>query len=357
MPEKTQKLFDVRKYQNELPTLVDATDALANEKEMVISFYHLPSKRSVFFKAFITAFNETYNSNFTSHETFGRTDPIYQYKNTTRNITLAFKVVAASEGEAYDNLGKISALEQMLYPSYTEAGSATTISQAPLIRIKVMNLLQKNSEITQDQPIDDILSGLNRRQLFTDYVSTSEADLGLLGVINNTTINHNLEGDDGVFFKRKQELDPQTNRIVAKQVPNTILPKFIDVNIAFSPIHETTLGWQDGQQINYLFPYGAKTPENVLFGEGRDALPAYKEQVQKERDAELERKNSQQKLDNAKARYAKANGELRMGRVKRDERRLSRGNERAAERLQGLVDSSDYTLGASEFEFDEGFIE
>ena len=115
----TQKLFDVRKYQDELPTLVDGSDSLANQREMVISFYHVPSGRSVFFKAFIMAFTETYNSNFTPTEAFGRTDPIYQYKNTTRKISLTIEVPAASEGEAYENLGRVSALEQMLYASYT----------------------------------------------------------------------------------------------------------------------------------------------------------------------------------------------------------------------------------------------
>ena len=72
-----QKLFDVRKYQDELPTLVDGSDSLANQREMVISFRHEPSGRSVFFNAFIMAFTETYNSNFTPTEAFGRTDPIY----------------------------------------------------------------------------------------------------------------------------------------------------------------------------------------------------------------------------------------------------------------------------------------
>jgi hypothetical protein len=42
-----QKLFNVRKYQDELQTLVDGSDSLANEREMVISFYHEPSERSV----------------------------------------------------------------------------------------------------------------------------------------------------------------------------------------------------------------------------------------------------------------------------------------------------------------------
>jgi hypothetical protein len=41
--------------------MVDGSDSLANLRHLTISFYHVPSKRSVSFKAFITAFNESYN--------------------------------------------------------------------------------------------------------------------------------------------------------------------------------------------------------------------------------------------------------------------------------------------------------
>ena len=96
-------------------------------------------------KAFITAFNDTFSPNYTPTEVFGRTDPIYQYKNTTRSITLAWKIPAASEGEAFENLSRVQKFLQMLYPSYTDANDALTLSETPLVRIKVMNLLQKVS--------------------------------------------------------------------------------------------------------------------------------------------------------------------------------------------------------------------
>ena len=63
----------------------DGSDAYAN-RGFYISFLHVPSNSSLKFKAFITAFNETYSPNFNSNEVFGRTDPIYQYKNTQRKF-------------------------------------------------------------------------------------------------------------------------------------------------------------------------------------------------------------------------------------------------------------------------------
>jgi hypothetical protein len=301
-----QKLFDVRKYQDERPTLVDGSDALANQRELVISFYHVPSERSVFFKAFITAFSETYNSNFTPTEVFGRTDPIYQYKNTTRKISLTFEVPAASEGEAYENLGRVSALEQMLYASYTgDPNNALNITQAPLIRLKVMNLLQTIGK----EP-----TTTGGRDLYSFYESTSNSDRGLLGIIDNLSVNHNIASDDGVFHKGT----------------NTILPKNIELSIGFSPIHETTIGWDgDKKQINNLFPYNVITGETELRKDS-DVLPAYKEQAEKEKAEEQARRVRQQQIDSAKARY---NGVLGGMRMNADVRRAGRGNDKALIRL------------------------
>lgn len=332
------KFFDVGRYQDKGQTLVDGTDALANKKELVISFYHESSGRSVYFKAFITAFTETYNSNFSSHEAFGRTDPIYQYKNTTRKMSLTFEVPAASEGEAYENLGRVSALEQMLYANYTEVGSATTISQAPLIRMKVMNLAQKGLQMS--------LSGENYRQdveprnvLYESYKTDSSPSSGLLGIIDNLSVNHNISGEDGVFHKMRPIRNDEGQIVGQEPIPNTILPKNIELSLAFSPIHETTLGWnKNDNQINPVFPYGVAT-EDLLpsYVEGLDNLySAYNEQVEKEKAQEQAKEQRQQNIDNTKARYSGMFGGMRM---RSDIRRAGRDNERASARLENYANA------------------
>ena len=97
--------------------LKDISDSYGN-MGFVVSFYHMISSKSLRFKAYITAFNETYSPDFAAEQVFGRADPIYTYKNTNRNISLAFKVPASSTGEAYENLAKAQTLIQMLYPAY-----------------------------------------------------------------------------------------------------------------------------------------------------------------------------------------------------------------------------------------------
>ena len=215
---------------------VDAASAYANNLEMVVSFYHIPSGKSVYFKAFITAFNETYSCDWGREAVFGRIDPIYTFKQTDKRISLALSVPAASDSEGYENLGKVQMLSQFLYPAYTDIESATTIAQSPLVRLKVMNLLQTpgHSTATPDTSAWDLIN---------DYKSSNEAITGQLGIINSLAVNHNLERADAGVIERG---------------PNTILPKHIELNIEFSPIHEQPLGWKDGVSQGELFPYGVK---------------------------------------------------------------------------------------------------
>jgi hypothetical protein len=334
------KFFDVGRYQDKGQTLVDGSDALANKKELLISFYHESSGRSVYFKAFITAFTETYNSNFTPHEAFGRTDPIYQYKNTTRKMSLTFEVPAASEGEAYENLGRVSALEQMLYANYSEVGSATTISQAPLVRMKVMNLAQKGTKASATvEALKSVGPIQPRVVLYESYKTDSSPSSGLLGIIDNLSVNHNISGDDGVFHKMRPIRNDEGQVIGQEPVPNTILPKNIELSLAFSPIHETTLGWNKyDTQINNLFPYGVVTDDIApdftrLLDED---YSAYNVQAAKEKADPVLSFFRQQNIDNAKARY---NGMLGGMRMRSDVRRSGRGNERADARLENYANA------------------
>ena len=257
LPDEYDKTFKQNRYkENKLPGIVDATDAYANLLEMTISFQHVPTGKSLYFKAFITTFNESYSCEWAQEAVYGRADPLYMFKSTTRRISLAFKVPAASMGEAYENLGKIQSLAQFLYPNYDATEYAQTISQSPLVRMKVMNLamdahhkMYVRNETT------------TAAQLFEAYYSTNDASLGLLGAVTSLTVNHNLENPDIGSLEKEQ---------------NTILPKMIDVNLEFAPIHEHRLGWDangnfgewgdflDESYTTINYPYGVSLYEPDL---------------------------------------------------------------------------------------------
>ena len=82
----------------------------------------------------------------------------------------------------------------------------------------------------------------NTGVLYDNYGTPNEAESGLLGVLNNVTLMHNIENDQvGVFEKSN----------------GVILPKLIEVSLNFSPIHEHTIGWLEDGFSNEAFPYGA----------------------------------------------------------------------------------------------------
>ena len=297
-------IFDAFKYKSNQVgdrevIVLDGSDAYANLGGYVISFQHVPTGKSVEFKAFITTFNETYSSDWAQETVFGRVDPIYNFKMTTRTISLAFKVPAFSESEAFENLGKVQRLAQFLYPNYTDLGEAQTISQGPLVRLKVMNLLQDASH-KKSSPTLKPNEGYYESYKSAASATTApgqqpnkELDRGLLGIIDNLSIGHNLENlDAGVFQKGI----------------NTILPKLLEINLGFKPIHEQPLGWgqknknfggEEGTES--LFPYGV---DSEIYYAGKDDDQA--KNVSEEQAAENDERDLQGATDNMKANQQKA---------------------------------------------------
>jgi len=296
--------------------VVDGSDAFANGRKMFISFQHAPTGKSVFFKAFITAFNEAYNSDWAAETVYGRADPIYLFKNTQRKITLAFKIPAYSQSEAYENLGKVQKLIQFMYPNYTDVQGAQTISQSPLIRLKVMNLLRNTndrfSDMDQhygDSPIETIdpENPLSEEKLARySQLQTWQSHDGLLGALDYVNVNHNLEGDDGSF-------------VVGD---NALLPKLLDVNLSFSPIHEHALGWDStntfsphaartgsaGSSQQRLFPYGVglKEVEEITNANIHNSATGQSVVSQIKADEQSGRETSEGALANAKAKVKSA---------------------------------------------------
>jgi hypothetical protein len=373
-----------------MPHFVDGSDAMAN-KGMTISFQHVPSEEDVTFKAFITAFNETYNSDWASESVFGRSDPIHMFKNTQREITLAFNIPASSEGESFENLARVQRLITFLYPTYASDGSQTTagnqadvtnaltISNSPLVRLRVMNILAARPQIGDaDGSIGGGNGGRSAEAAVYSTLGTFDRHVkdggaaawpttsigsntiagnyhgGLLGIIKNVTVNHNLDNPDHGVFEINQ---------------GTILPKMIEVNLTFSAIHEHTLGWfndGNGSQTfaNQLFPYGVNDASK--FGEGGlDSMgPADPATLRNENNLARDKltgrldemaeevEQFEQDIANAEARYAglfgkaRFNKDISSGRYKDNEYIKSAVRGRATQNLNNATNSALRSAGA-----------
>jgi len=249
--------FDVSRYDDDATSnsLVSLSDAYANQIKMYISFKHLDSGQTVYFKAFITNLVDTYSADWTRETIYGRIDPVPIYAQTQRSISLNLTVPADSIGEAYENLGRVQKLVQFLYPSYTTGNDGSrTITKSPLIRLKAMNLVSKD-ELTTAQS-EHALNQANARRAqdvgtapadyYKGYTSGAGADGGLLGFINGLTVMHNLENEAGVFEKAQ----------------NTVLPKQIDLALTLIPVHE-----QNPTGDHSTFPYNVQLQGDIEIDE------------------------------------------------------------------------------------------
>jgi hypothetical protein len=99
--------------------------------------------KEVSFRAFLTDLSQTFASNWSTEEVYGRLDPIATFSSTKRTISLAWDLPAADIEEAQQNLENCNTLMQLLYPSYvdTKEGNYKVISKNPLVKVKFGNLV------------------------------------------------------------------------------------------------------------------------------------------------------------------------------------------------------------------------
>jgi len=208
----------------------DGSDDLNNEGGYEIKIHHVPTGKNVKFKAWVTSFSDSYQSNWNTEDVYGRMDPISTFQNTRRTISLSWDVVAASEAEAKTNMSKCEKLFRMLYPSY-ESGpdNASNIRQAPLFKIKFGNLI----------------SGVG------GGAAASAGTSGLLGTLGGFEYAPDFES--GFFTPGKA----------------TMYPQMISLNAEFQVLHNFPLGWKadKGKKKEFRtenFPYGKKSVASDL---------------------------------------------------------------------------------------------
>jgi hypothetical protein len=74
------------------------------------------------FRAYIDSFSDSYNATWKGQRYMGRAEEFYKYDGFGRDISLAFTVVAHSQGEMHGMYQKLNFLASSLAPTYTTAG-------------------------------------------------------------------------------------------------------------------------------------------------------------------------------------------------------------------------------------------
>ena len=117
---------------------------------LYIEFFHLVSGTSVRFPAFLTQFEDQWSSEWNEETVFGRMDPISTFKRTMRKINLGWEIAAESGAQARENIANISALIQMLYPSY-DRGEPLGVAEMTAATEQFVNAMEDREGVTQQE--------------------------------------------------------------------------------------------------------------------------------------------------------------------------------------------------------------
>lgn len=225
-------------YFDSKTTHPDPTDTMANKegRNLAIEIMHVPSGEIVKFKAFITQFDDQYQTEFNQEQVYGRMDAIQSYRGTTRQINLSWDVPSSSEEEAKVHMSRCSTLMNMLYPVYSKSGTGTgdtdgkVISAPPIFRMKFANLIASTS---------------------SGAAGGGVAQNGLFGTISG--FSYSPDFDSGFFIFEEEGASD-----------STVIPQTISLSCTFTVIHTHDLGWEQATnengaatvQANEMYPYG-----------------------------------------------------------------------------------------------------
>ena len=206
--------------------------------------------------AFLTEFSDQFTSEWNEENIYGKMDPIATFQRTGRKISVSWDVPADSYSAGYINLVKVQGLIKFLYPSYSMADNANSVSQSPIVRMKFANLIARR----RGDSIDN----------------------GLLGYLSGMSFAPDM--DAGFFDGTATDMTkfPASNNIEWMQYVGavnepSIAPKVIKLNCSFTVLHERQLGWGDDREWidksnEAFFPYQipSGTPDDDVITGGGD---------------------------------------------------------------------------------------
>jgi len=241
----------------------DATDALVFKHSYILDIYNMITDTMLHFKAFVTDYSENFEADYSENRVYGRMDPIFNFKHTTRKINLGFDLPASSAEEAHWNMTKCASMLSMLYPSYgaNGGGGATALKSPPMFRLRFANFILSNKlprslVMVQNKVLARSATGISNpaalktlggniteiggakatsatKANLPDYSPLGEgmgpsnsAISGLPGIIRSLTYAPDM---DAGFF--------DTN-------PGVLYPKLVKLSFEYNVLHEHSLGWQ-----------------------------------------------------------------------------------------------------------------
>ncbi len=114
------------------------------DDETYIPFYFVDLRqplRRIYFRAFLTTLEETFDPEWNMEKYYGRVDPVATYRNTNRTLSVGFKIVANSRRGLGVMWRKINNFIKMLYPTAING----VLAAGPVVRMRIGDVIADGS--------------------------------------------------------------------------------------------------------------------------------------------------------------------------------------------------------------------
>lgn len=207
------------------------------DQDYSLSVTYLPTGKTVSFSGYVSSFKDNFKPEWNSESSYGRMDPVFTYKYTSRNISITIDVPSDSQSEATANFKKLQNLMSFSYPVYEKE--------------KISNLGESDTEaMLKKGNLGDMMAGSNAMLLsrpplvavkFANLISSNVGGK-LLGKLGDIT--YDMDKDLGFYSEN-----------------GNLIPKYFSLSLEMDVIHTQPLGWeQDGSVVKprskNKFPYG-----------------------------------------------------------------------------------------------------
>jgi hypothetical protein len=142
-----------------------------------LKFYDITRDFPVTLMGGVEDFSDSYNSNWTDDDVYGKQDPMAIFANTRRNISVSCVLPAYSFIEAEQILEKCQRIAAGMYPDYTRINGIKLLKTAPLWKVKWGNLITGGRQNFGTAK----RSGLTCRIDSFEYTPDLEANVSVIG--------------------------------------------------------------------------------------------------------------------------------------------------------------------------------
>jgi len=162
MVRNTYTGLDVDGTSNRIPERVVKIVEDRLDSEYVPFYFHdLRTNEIISFHAFLSSLEDDITPNYNKVSGYGRMDPVLQYENTTRSLSVSFTVYATKKEDFDEMWFKINKLVTMLYPQWSQgtllhsgdAGDIELWSGGPVIGREGADFYQPFSQVIGASPI------------------------------------------------------------------------------------------------------------------------------------------------------------------------------------------------------------